>query len=122
LELVLRLNDRWGIFNKDGDLIILPFTKLLCPMIWYDTPCLGEMLLHDFVCVKDPDGKVHCDVHLKCTRCGYHVSFGLSIPEGMLHKIRSSKYHGKTLRYEIKDIYGSIPKDVEQRLRDWSYW
>ena len=123
MKLVVKLNDRWGVFEVNGDLIVHPLAKPICPMIWGDEPCYGELLLHDFRCYYHPGIEhYHCDVHLKCSKCGWHHTFGLAIPPELLPRLQASRYHGKTLRWELKEIYGEeLPKEVEERLKKWGY-
>jgi len=40
----------------------------------------------------------------------------------LVPKLQNSKYHGKVLKWELKEIYQQIPKEVEERLKSWSYW
>ena len=123
MKLVTKLNYCWGVFEVGGDLILHPLAKPLCPMIWGGEVCYGELLLHDFRCYYHPSIKhYHCVVHLKCSKCGWHYIFGLAIPPALFDRLTKSKYHGKTLRMELKEIYPDLPKEVEERLRRWAYW
>ena len=125
VELVVKLNDEWGVFRLGNDLIILPFHKPLCPMVWGDHICYGELILHHFVCQKHDTRPphYHCDVHLKCSRCGHFTTFGLPIPEELFDELRKSRFHNKVLRMELKEIYGSeVPEEVKERLRSWGYY
>jgi len=127
LRLVRRLNDLWAIFELDGNLIILPVVRVLCNTLREDGFCYGELLLHDFRCyrhrIPGQTDHVHCDVHLKCPRCGAYYTFGLAIPPEYLSKLQSSRFHGRTLRMELLDIYGDkLPREVVEKLRNWGYW
>jgi len=125
MKLIVKLNDYWGIYEVNGDLIILPNKKPLCNAIYGDEVCYGELLIHDFRCYRHTISPplIHCDVHLKCMKCGAHYTRGLAIPPEMFEKIRKSRFHGKTLRLELKEIYGDeLPKSVLERLERWGYW
>ena len=121
---VVKLNRFFSIYELDGNLIILPVKPPICTAVYGDEPCFGEMLLHDFRCYYHPGvNHYHCDVHLKCPKCGNFVFRGLAIPPELLGKLQASKYHGKTLRWELKEIYGEkLPKEVEERLKKWGYY
>ena len=105
--------------------MIMPAQTLYCNIVTEEGYCGSPLLLHNFFCYKHsykPE-LLHCDVHLKCPRCGYHYTFGLAVPPELYERLRQSRYHGRVLRMELREIYGgSLPKEVERRLRDLGYW
>lgn len=115
---VAMLNEYWGIYEARGELVILPSRPIYCPI------CASPLILHDFRCYRHPGiNHSHCDAHLKCPKCGHWLTFGLPVPEELLTRLQSSRYHGRTLRWELKEIYGEeLPREVEERLRRWGYW
>ena len=128
MKLIVKINNYWGIFEIDNNLIILPLKTPKCSMRWGDEVCNGDLILHDFRCYKHSihPPHIHCDVHLKCVKCGWFYTFGLSIPEELLDKLTKSRYHGKTLRWELLSLSNVIDKNdleiIEKRLRSWGYW
>ena len=130
-RLVLRLNEYWGIFvDEEGNHFPFPLKPIYCPV------CGSELLLHDFRSYRHraPDGDLcHVDVHVKCPNCGSWwvveqerlkspTVFGLPVPCDLVPKLQNSKYHGKVLRWELKELYGDkLPKEVTERLKRWGY-
>lgn len=131
LSLVCKINDAFGIYRVNGELVIFPLRTPYCPMIYGDEPCYGELLLHDFRCYRHyvPGEKphIHCDVHMKCGRCGNLYTFGLSIPPFYLSELQKSRYHGRTLRDQLVELYKQIKnreldEKVLERLKSHGYW
>ena len=112
----MRINSIW-VLRKVGDSYIpIPENTLYCSI------CGGRLLLHDFACYYHRSTDLrHCDVHLKCEKCGHYVTFGLSVSQETYNLLSNSKYHRRTLRNELKEIY-SLNEDTIIRLKSWGYW
>ena len=122
MRLVAKLNDKWGVYEVNGEYIPHPNTSIYCPMKYGDKVCGGELILHDFRAYYHPPvNHYHIDVHMKCSKCGMHYTFGLPIPKELFNKLQQSKYHGKVLREELNEIY-ELPEEVVKRLESWGYW
>ena len=121
---ILKLNHFWRLYEIDGNLIIMPEKEPICSAIYGDEPCYGILLIHDFSCYYHPQKNIcHCDVKLRCSKCGRYYINPVALPKELLDRIRKSKYHGKILREELKEIYGNnLPKEVEDRLKSWAYY
>ena len=111
----------WIVKEVNGSHVILPKQPMYCPV------CGSPLLLHDFRAYRHryPEGQPelrHCDVHMKCIHCGLWLTFGVPITYEELEKLQKSKYHGKTLRWELREIYREEYKAVEKRLEALGYW
>ena len=117
MKLVARLNDVWSIYDIDGNIVPLPNEPLICPV------CNGSLILHDFRAYSNPAIQhCFCDVHLKRKVCGLWLTFGLPASKELVEMLRKSKYHAKTLRWELKDIYREMDPKIIERLEKLGYW
>lgn len=120
----------WKVIKNDVfGYIIVPSddlaSHLICPF------CTSVLLYHQFVCFKRTVyPKLHCDIHFKCPKCGYFVTFGVPIGEEEYRLLRSSPLHGKVLDGEtaikVTRLFIGVPKkdeeEVMERMRRWGYW
>lgn len=104
----------WKIYKVKDDAIIAPTTTLKCCF------CLQELLLHDFRPLhrkKDQDDFYHCDIHMKCPKCSFFITFGVPITEEEYNNLASSNLHNKIL---IK--YYEDEERIKKRLKIYNYW
>lgn len=107
--------------DKKGNHYLYPSEPLYCPL------CGEPLVLHDFSCYEHryPDGQPelkHCDIHMKCPRCGLWLTFGVPVTREELGRLRRSRYHSRTLRWELRDISPDDYERIKDRLSSWGYW
>jgi len=109
----------WEIKIVNGNAIIVNKIPFHCPQ------CKVELIYHDFLVGRSPQGFYYCDIHFKCPVCGYHETHGVVIGEKEYELLRKSKYHGKVLTKELIEL-NLIPWDmintIRERLKRWGYW
>lgn len=114
-----------GVFGH----IIVPSSELASRLIC--SYCLSVLLYHQFICFKrNVYPYLHCDVHFKCPKCGYFVTFGLSISEEDYRKLVGSPLHGKVLdgdtAIKVTELFITVPEKekeiIKERMRRWEYW
>ena len=115
---VAQLNEAWAVYEVGGDLAVLPSRSLRCPV------CGAELLLHDFRahCHTVPRRFCHVDAHAKCPACGLWLTFGLPCPEHLARRLMQSRYHGRVLAGELRELAPRAAEKVAERLRQWGYW
>jgi len=109
----------WEIREFKGDYIIFPKTHLYCPF------CANELLVHDFRTYLGVDGFYYCDVRLKCIYCEILFLAGVPVSREEHLKLKQSKYHMKTLRHELLEIYKDdekVQEIIKKKLEKWGYW
>ena len=106
----------WNIVDRDGNAVVLPGKPFYCPL------CGGNLLLHDFrAYYQTTYDFYHVDVHLKCPHCGFFLTFGIPITEEEYKRLVKSKYHGRVLKWELREIYNEN-EEIKERLEKWGYW
>lgn len=93
----------WRVKDTKLGAVIIPEDLIKCPI------CGSILLLHDFRCYYHRGIELrHCDIHMKCPRCGFFATFGVPISEEEFRKLSSSPLHGKVLREELVKVWGEI--------------
>ncbi len=112
----------WRIVKVGNDYVPAPEKPMYCPI------CGEEVIIHDFHTHYQRDiGFYHVDIHAKCTYCGHYMTFGVPITEEEAGKLYRSKYHGKLLVREVKEILEALGRKnlaekINERLKTWGYW
>ena len=107
----------WKIEKLSGNLILIPSSPIYCPI------CGGKTILHDFRCSYSPTDRIyHCDVHMKCLNCSFHLTFGVPVSYDEYVALTKSKHHGKILKLELTELYKEESEEIERRLKSWGYW
>ncbi len=120
----MRVNEVWVLKKVGDNYVIIPENEPHCSVKFGDKVCNGLLILHDFACFyHTPTNIRHCDIHMKCSRCGKYHTFGISVSEEVFNLLRRSSFHGRIFKEEeLKQIYGSLPSNIIERLKSWGYW
>lgn len=100
------------VFNEKYGHIVMPDREYRCP---FDGTV---MLLHSFSA--NDAGFYHCDISLKCPKCGFVAVFGKPITEIEYKLLVKSKLHNKVIT-NIDEIY-NVDKDIRKRIKELGYW
>ena len=106
----------WVIKKINNDYVIVPKEPLYSPF------SSEPLLLHDFRVYKAAQGFYHADIHMKDPVTDWWTVFGVPISQEEYELLRKSRYHGRILICELKQLYPSLDKRIEERLRRWGYW
>jgi len=109
------MNRPYKLIQFQGDWIIVPAKPLYCVFCEY-----SELLFHDYLVQHASQGFYHADIHMKCKRCGWYVTFGIPISHEEYEKLKNSKWHRKILLKELWEL--TLDDEVKERLKRWGYW
>ena len=106
----------WSVKETERGAVILPTKPLYCPV------CGSPLILHDFQASKLPFH--HSDIHLKCSRCGFFMTFGIPITPEEYKRLWGSPLRGKILKWELKEVQPEIydKAGIGDKLKTWGYW
>ena len=88
--------------------------------------CGTKMILHSFSVDRYPvKGFYHCDITMKCPKCGWVSWFGLVLSKEDYEKLKESPLNGIVLTDELLDMEGLSEEDeeaIKKRLSSLGYY
>jgi hypothetical protein len=116
------MNPGWKIVKTEKGMAPVPDGEITCPVLYDGKPCGGKLLLHQFNALdtREKLGMAHCDVRLKCERCGWFTLFGIPLTDEEYEGLAHSRLNGQVITTDI--LLFTQDKEIRERLKRMGYW
>ena len=88
--------------------------------------CGEVLLLHQFHANHNPALNIkHCDINMKCSICGWFVTFGVSLSDSEHLILSKSPLNTRVITTDIPTIAKAQnvnSDEIKKRLKDVGYW
>ncbi len=118
-----KMRQFWNIIEINGEQVMFPKENITCPI------CSHDLLIHNFIATFTTQHSFyHCDVHCKCSFCGYYAVFGIPITKEECEELKKSKLHGKVFKEDLMKIYhnkieyNKSYELIKKKLEYYGYW